>query len=516
MHRILQKALSTGIIVAMTALVAWGQPSPRILELLEQPAGQRFLNETTQTEAQKADWLFIFRWARSPFKRTQDTRLTLWPAVKRNPTITICSEVLKDLPDDPEVDAFFYSQLSQLPYAEKARVWLRRRGRFLRDELIQAATQASDEDLRILARLDPAAARKVLDKLGTLAPHQMLVLAVEVQMDPARVDLRRRLETVATDAHAPADHRQMASHTLSSISWPGQLQFMRNLAKIPGNSYILEDWAKSDPDRWVPVLKTWLSDKDLQLHNLAVDALLEFHGEDHREDALRALLPWLSNARWSNSRGRLLLIQSLDRFECPEAVPDLIQIVSSPGDDYERSYAAVTLAHYRDPRAVPAMRQAFLEQTRAHHREHYLQGLIACGAYPLEMQAKAVEVYAQLLLRHGEQARYTDKLLEGDELTALGAFLGRAWSADFRTTALVAVVNHLTAKNSRTPLACKVSDRRHLSDTSRMPLAGVCTRLRRENPSGWRPSLDGLKHRPIGSRRVPDGRRETLAGCGRL
>lgn len=40
-------------------------------------------------------------------------------------------------------------------------------------------------------------------------------------------------------------------------------------------------------------------------------------------------------------------------------------IVSSRGDEHERSYAAVTLGHYRDPRAIPAMRQAFLEQTNA-------------------------------------------------------------------------------------------------------------------------------------------------------
>lgn len=468
MRRSIQKALGTGIIVAFTLGTVAAQPSPRILELLEQPAGQRYLNEETDTEARKGDRIFLFRWARS-FSRTPQDRIALWPAVKRNVTDSLCSEVLDDLPDEPEVDSFFLNQLSKLEYRDRARVWLRRRGRCLRQDLVQAAAAAEEEDLRALARLDPAAARKVIDRLRTQTSHRMLVLAVEVQMDPARADLRRRLEAVAVDARASADARLLACRTLSIISWPEQLQFMRKLGSVPGDGLphtgssstaFLAEWVKEDPDRWVPVMIKWLNDPNRQVHNHAVNALAQFHGENHREDALRALLPWLSDPRWANGRNRLRLIQSLDRFECPEAIPGLIQIVSSRGDDSERSYAAVTLGHYRDPRAIPAMRQAFLEQTNAHHRERYLQGLIACGAYPLEAQVKAVEGYAQLLIRHGDQARYGDDLLEGEELTALGAFLGRRRGDDAPSDALVDALGNriMVLRKENSPLAKQLEE----------------------------------------------------------
>ena len=109
--------------VAFTLGTVAAQPSPRILELLEQPAGQPYLNKQTETEAEKADRLCLIRWARSPFTRTPQDRIALWPAVKRNVTYSLCSEVLDDLPDDPEVDSFFLSQLPKLPYPDAARVW---------------------------------------------------------------------------------------------------------------------------------------------------------------------------------------------------------------------------------------------------------------------------------------------------------------------------------------------------------------------------------------------------------
>ncbi|MFN8613124.1 MAG: hypothetical protein U0931_36640 [Vulcanimicrobiota bacterium] len=405
----------------------------------------------------------LFRWARRPFERTPEARLSLWPVVKRNPKESLCSEVLEDLPDDPEIDTFLFQQLSNLPYRDQARIWLRRRGRCLRQDLVQAAVGGSEEDLRVLARLDPVAAGKVLEQLGAQKKHRTLVLAVKVQLNPARIDLRQRLETILANAHANVDDRLVACNTLSLISWPEQLTFMRKLGAVPIDSKhpaFLGPWVKSDPDRWVPVMKSWLNDTNPNLQKQAVGALVQFHGENHREDALRALLPWLSDARWPIGHERLRLIQSLDRFECPEAVPSLIQIVSGRGDDYERSYAAVTLAHYRDPSAIPAMRQAFLEQTGGHHREHYLQGLVACGAYPLDVQAKAVEGYAQLLLRYGSQARYGDNLLEGDEITALGAFLGRARGDCEPSSALVEALGRRIAalRNENPPLARQLEE----------------------------------------------------------
>ncbi|HEU0253796.1 MAG TPA: HEAT repeat domain-containing protein, partial [Pyrinomonadaceae bacterium] len=80
---------------------------------------------------------------------------------------------------------------------------------------------------------------------------------------------------------------------------------------------------------------------------------------------LLPLLPWLSNPSWFTNEPshRVSLIRKLTSVEIPESVPELIWIVENETRD-NCSYAAQTLARYKDPRAVPALRRALMNQTQ--------------------------------------------------------------------------------------------------------------------------------------------------------
>src|SRR5205085_355844 len=92
------------------------------------------------------------------------------------------------------------------------------------------------------------------------------------------------------------------------------------------------------------------------VHNAAVQALAQFEGSNARRDALLPLLPWLSNPKWADLPWgeRDAFIQSVAMTDLPESVPGLIRIIENEGNNI--NWAADSLAKYKDPRAVPALR----------------------------------------------------------------------------------------------------------------------------------------------------------------
>src|SRR5580698_399304 len=102
-----------------------------------------------------------------------------------------------------------------------------------------------------------------------------------------------------------------------------------------------------DPDRWIPVMTRMVGDADRAVHDSAVSCLVRFHLDSGRKDALTPLLPWLMNPKWSSARNRLRLIQTVDRLDMKESIPGLIAVLGEEDDQYDRSYAAESLAYFR-------------------------------------------------------------------------------------------------------------------------------------------------------------------------
>jgi hypothetical protein len=220
--------------------------------------------------------------------------------------------------------------------------------------------------------------------------------------------LRLRLKSIATDRRAPGAARTAAFEALLTTDWAGRddwyiAQFadptLRDMADHDVVSNPLAKPVASAPDRWIPRIVKLLGHRDRAVHDMAVTCLVQFHGEDARADALRPLLPWLRAPSWSSARDRLRLIQSVARLELKEAVPGLIAVLgqrtSQAHDEFERSYAAESLAHFGDRRAMPALRRAIALEPDGDHQRRIYGALLACGAVGATEAAAALEELAR-------------------------------------------------------------------------------------------------------------------------
>ena len=94
---------------------------------------------------------------------------------------------------------------------------------------------------------------------------------------------------------------------------------------------------------------------------------------DANIEAVRALLPWLSNPNWASDipNGRGMLISALGKVDLPESVPGLITILMN--EEEFRQTAAEALARYKDPRAVPALRFALANEKNPVSPKYFYQ-----------------------------------------------------------------------------------------------------------------------------------------------
>jgi len=108
--------------------------------------------------------------------------------------------------------------------------------------------------------------------------------------------------------------------------------------------------------RWVPKVAALVGGRDATAHNNAVHCLAGFEIPHLREDAIRALLPWLANPKWAvddeSGFTRSRVVDSLSRLDLPESVPGLIWIIEHE-DKPNYAAAAKALEHYRARDANP-------------------------------------------------------------------------------------------------------------------------------------------------------------------
>jgi hypothetical protein len=132
--------------------------------------------------------------------------------------------------------------------------------------------------------------------------------------------------------------------------------------------------------------------------------------------------------KWSSARDRLRLIQTVDRLDMKESVPGLIAVLGEVGNRTERSYAAESLATFRDPRAIPGLRTALEREKSADDRRRIINGLIDCGGVSAEEAARAVEAFAEFTFTpEGKQkwaaSEYSHGVIDVPVEVALGAYI---------------------------------------------------------------------------------------------
>jgi hypothetical protein len=299
--------------------------------------------------------------------------------------------------------------------------YLKLNTKYFREELVADALAAADDseggyvakedELTTLARLDWPKAEPILKKFAASPMPRRAVLAKTLlyrhygEQDTNGAALFADLKAVVENQKALGYCRDRAADALLSSEWQGRDEWFLKLFKDPTLSKLhdgmylrhpLVDRVGDSPDHWIPIITRMIGNSNRAVHDNAVECLIQFQLRNARKDALTPLLPWLMNPKWSSASDRLRLIQSVDELDIRESVPGLIAVLNQNVDEAERAYAANSLIHFRDPRAIPELRRGMPSIVDAHYRRMFITALMAAGGLTDQEQATDIEAYATM------------------------------------------------------------------------------------------------------------------------
>ena len=304
----------------------------------------------------------------------------------------------------------------------KARDWLMCEAGLLRPDLRQEAEAAFQHALERTRRsyLDACLRHEPAEGEILLVQHaqdtepasRLLALLRLFDQDDAR--WRSPLQKLVESNAAPA-LRIEALQALAAKPWPGRDEWLLSLFQHAELGYIKEDYLTTEPfaeivkvapEAWIPRLTQLVGNTNRAVHDNAVRCLVQFHHPNIREDALKPLLPWLTDQAWAldvEHDGRLRLIQSLDQINLPQSVPGLIHVLEHDSG-YWRSAAADALAHYKAREAVPALRKALLAENEAHHQREIVSALLKLNAISNDEIVEGIEALVDQTLTAEKRA----------------------------------------------------------------------------------------------------------------
>lgn len=320
-------------------------------------------------------------------------------------------------------------------YRSGVKKWLLFNSKYFLDELLSLVNKVKDkngyvensEALEAIARVDWTTAEPVLETLlntgqqrsATLALTLLYQHSVDKKDADTELKLRSRLQAIVADRSFPGRARNDAIVALSNSEWSGRdewyLELLNDESLLNLHDGVfgmspLTTLFNREPDKWIPVMTKLVAGKDRALQHAAASALVRHAISQPRRDAILPVLRWLTEPDWlSLGWERSSFVQMLAEIEVPESVPGLIWIVENDAD--ERGWAARTLARYKDPRAIPALKKA-LAEVDEDDRELVLAGLLAAGGLTEAEQVKGLEAYATALVNNSVNAE-RDRDLDG-------------------------------------------------------------------------------------------------------
>jgi hypothetical protein len=270
-----------------------------------------------------------------------------------------------------------------------------------------------DENLRALATSDPHRAEPILKQLAGSPQPDTRALAITLlfkQSDGfARGDYLHALQEIATGANMPVYARARAIETLSAATWDGRDEFLQRL--LTDDSFLALDGyspastiADSDADHWIPIFIKLLDSPNQTARMFAANALGEFNLDYARADALRPLLPWLSNPGWIEDREsiRLRIVQSVGALGMTEAIPGLLWVLENEKDEIMRTYAAESLGQLHDSHGNGTMRRLLEELQEDSNRRLIIGALVANGGISAMELARGLEASVAYSLKSDE------------------------------------------------------------------------------------------------------------------
>lgn len=305
--------------------------------------------------------------------------------------------------------------------AEHLRDVLMHNGAYFREELMRRAVwpddigePAAEEAMESLLRLDRAGARALLDRAAAEPDAFRRAVSISGLLKYFSADVehetrrawREALKQIAVDSGAVVRVRRLALLSVTAERDRETVEWFMALFRNPAMAVTEEYSAHStplatvvaeDPDFWIPKVVALVGSRERAEHTNAVYALLQFNNERARPDALRPLLPWLRDSTWApeaeHQRGRLRVIQSLDRLQLPEAVPPLMKVAAT-ATGYELQGAAQALAHHRAREAVSVLKASLRREKEAYHLWAITRALLVLDDFAPKEAADALVRYA--------------------------------------------------------------------------------------------------------------------------
>ena len=260
-------------------------------------------------------------------------------------------EFVKKIYDEEIADDKFGEE-----WQSSVRNWLKMNSNYFSDELVEAANEITDteeyissqDELLALARVDWDKARPIVERLyndkskpvsGVLARWAFYTHALETgSIDVSRY--RDELKAIVEDKTASNGMRDLAMDALTKEKeWDGRDDWYLSLLgdetlaelEIDGRTFtgLTTIIYQSPPDRFVEKMLELLK-SDNPVIRTAVIKNLSLLLSSGNEEVIRALLPWLSDAKWAKESGgeRRALLEALQSITMPESVPGLITILN--------------------------------------------------------------------------------------------------------------------------------------------------------------------------------------------
>lgn len=388
------------------------------------------------------------------------------------PETEAAAERVKKLYDEAQSGARFDES-----WQKSVREWLQFNSKYFLNELLALARKVKDKDgyvenqeaLNALAKVDWSSAEPLLQTLVESGGPRSAALALRLSYQHALEDkdasaegkYRARLQAIAANSSAPARARDIAIEALSLTEWDGRDEWYlslfadETLLNSHDGSYgfsPLITLFDRDPDKWIPVMTRLVESKNRAVQQAAASCLVIYAIASPRRDAILPVLRWLSDPDWLkvSPTERVWFMQKMDQLEMPESVPGLIWIVEN--EENNAHWAARTLAHYKDPRAVPALKKALAQENNEDTRQYIIRALIASGGVPEAEQVAALEAYAAKLTTSEGRDDVERYRSYGDDAlpvpVSIGNYLARMKDApDSLVVAALARVEYLQKRN---------------------------------------------------------------------
>lgn len=343
--------------------------------------------------------------------------------------------------------------------------YLMLRSGYFRDQLLEKAYSCefgnylkNDEYVHALITLDLPAAIPVLEyylesedkNVSTFALSELYKIYVGKNNSLKVREFRNQLKRIGEDKNQPGFSRQYAIRTLLETEWDGMEDWYLSLFKDESLMNVLDGMymysplgspVRADPDYWIPVISKLVKHENKAIHNNAVIVLQQFNLEDARADALRPLVPWLSDPDWAKEPFhpcRLRIVQSLDRVSVPESIPGLIWILENEYSFWKKKEterykeeegktkldekdqqkiertvrnkisfcieaAADALAYYDYKPACPFIRNALSLEISYSHKIPVVSALVRLGGVPVDDYVDCIIKYCRKKRNKGDE-----------------------------------------------------------------------------------------------------------------